>query len=58
MTAPPLTVGELIACLRMFPHDMPVGAVYDCGTAGGSVVKVEMDTSVNDARESVILVVE
>jgi hypothetical protein len=51
-------VGQLMERLRVFPEDMPVVARYDCGTAGGSVVQVEIGTGPDDDRESVVLIVE
>jgi hypothetical protein len=42
----------------MFPEDMPVAALYDCGTAGGSIVKIELGCGTDDNRESVFLFVE
>jgi hypothetical protein len=53
-----LSVAELVACLGRFPEEMPVAALYDCGTAGGSVVRVELGPNPDDERESVILVIE
>ncbi len=47
-----------MACLRMFPEEMPVAALYDCRTAGGNVVRVELSPTTNDDQESVVLVVE
>jgi len=37
---------------------MPVAALYDCRTAGGSIVHVEIGPGPDDGHESVVLVVE
>jgi len=47
-----------MACLRMFSEDMPVVVIYDCRTAEGDIVQVEIGPGRDDDRESVILIVE
>jgi hypothetical protein len=49
-----MSVGELIACLRIFEDDTPVTALYDCGTAEGAVVAVALD----EGDDSVMLTIE
>lgn len=55
---PGLDVGQLLDCLRMFAVGTPVVAVYDGGTAEGSIVRVEIGPGADSEPESIILVVE
>jgi hypothetical protein len=57
-TAQILTVGQLVECLRMFPADARVVAYYDCRTAAGDVVKVEIGPDPADNHQSVVLIVD
>ena len=52
---PQLTVGDLVAWLRRFPDEAPVGALYDCRCAEGVVVAVERDEG---AGGGAVLIVE
>ena len=57
-STPPLDVGTLVASLQGLPEDMPVTAIYDCGTAGGNLVGVKTATDAESGREAVVLVVD
>jgi hypothetical protein len=53
-----MSVRDLIECLRFFPDDTPVVALYDCRCAGGTVVALEMGPGPDDTRDSAVLIVE
>ncbi len=53
-----VSVGELIERLLGFSEETPVMALYDCGTAGGSVIGVKTGPSPDDNSEWVVLVVD
>ena len=54
----PVAVGRLVDLLSELPRDMPVVALYDCRSAGGSVVAVEVGPGPDGGSESALLIVE